>query len=222
MPYKIIDLELYDGLTNKALFELSDNGNGSYRTNGALIRKNTTGGFYSFPLKQGAIYGTVPIGNGSANAFPPQNAITMQLITFDQPVACSSFSINVIGAAASSLMKIVVAVFDPNTDLVEVIGNSPDLSCSTTGVKTWTPGSPINFNDPYKIYAVGVIPSVSTINTTGVATSAIPTLWNTSVGVSAVNGIQFSPGSYTVPSSFTSAANTLAAMTQVYMTLNTI
>lgn len=221
MAYKIIDLPDYPGLIQKdALLEVSFTGASSHKATGDLFRKSMAGTYFNFPIQSNQIYQINLIGNNSANSFPPQNQITMMMMTFAQPISIKNLSVNVTGAVAGGLMKIVIYEYSITSGTSFLIDSSPDLNCATTGIKTWAPGYDIELHKPNAFYCIGVIPNVNTINTTGVAMAGVATYWVPSVGTNAVNGIQHSVGSYSVPSSFTTSPNSLFTCPQIYMTLN--
>lgn len=220
MGYKIEDLPSYDvGVFDKALMEVSDGGLGSYQMNGNELKTNIVGQHLDFPLKLGVYYPHVPIiGSPSSNAFPGTNTLTCLFTTFAQPVSPQSFSVNVTQAVASSLMKIVVYKYFQGGNTIELMGASPDLDCSTTGLKTWTTSGTISFNETSQMYAIGVIANVNNINTTGAPVGSIPAFWSSGIGSSNnVIGFSYFPGSYTVPNSATITPNYVASTPLIYM-----
>jgi hypothetical protein len=221
MGYKIENLPSYDvGVFSRALIEVSDDGAGSYAMNGNELKTNIVGQHLDFPLKSGVHYPHVPItgSSTSTNTFPGTNTLTCLFTTFAQPVSPDSFSVNVTAAVAGGLMKIVIYRYYQGSNTIQLMGASPDLNCSTTGVKTWVTSGSISFKDTTQIYAIGVIANINTINTTGTPMSLIPSYWPTSVGGSGnVVGFTYFPGSYIAPVSAPVSPNTVLGCPLIYM-----
>lgn len=220
MGYKIENLPSYDvSAFDTALMEVSNGGMGSYQMNGNELKTNIVGQHLDFPLKSGVYYPHVPIiGSSSANSFPGTNTLTCLFTTFAQPVSPQSFSVNVTQAVAGGLMKIVIYKYYQGGNTIELMGFSPNLDCSTTGLKTWTTSGTISFNNTNQMYAIGVIANVNNINTTGTPIGSIPAFWSSGIGSSNnVIGFAYFPGSYTVPNSVTVSPNYVASSPLIYM-----
>ena len=109
-------------------------------------------------------------------------------------------SINIISTGSGRLCKIVVY---SSTNLLNwtLEGNSTDINCDTSGVKTWS-GANINFV-PDKFYVVSAIGNV-TISASALVNAnviSMGTSFNT-VGNTQASAIAYNVGSYSVPSSF--------------------
>lgn len=225
MATKIIDLPQLNtkDVKSTSLFEVSNNGTQSNKINGNQLRQAASGNYFNYPIKSGQPYALSTVGTGSSPSTPTQNYLSLLLVTFAQDIQAANFSINVTTAAVGGLAKIVIYTYDQSTSTIDMISNSGDLDCSTTGIKTYIPGSPINFDSPFSFYAIGVISNLSTITFSGIRSSNIPSYWANTVAGDTVNGIFHNVGSYSAPTSVSSIATSyLATQAQVFMTLNAI
>jgi hypothetical protein len=196
------------------------NGN-SLLGSGNLVVGGSSGTHFNYPIVDGNIYHNQTHGNStSIGNIIVQNAIWGPVFSTDKNVQARDISIQVTGIGVGRLCKIVVYSSNDTTNWT-LVGNSPDINCDVSGVKTWS-GANINFITG-KYYTVAAIGN-TTIGSVTLDNSSFPSMGPTFniAGNAPSNGIAYSVGSYTVPSSFTTNYTQLSALIMVWFKLYNI
>lgn len=179
--------------------------NGNSLLGSGNIAINSTPSFgthFNYPIINNNIYNNALQGNAVSNGNGiVANQIFGLVFSVSKNLKSVDISVNVSATGSGRLCKIVVY---SSTDLLNwtLEGNSTDINCDTSGVKTWS-GANINFV-PNKFYVVAAIGNVTISASTLVNANVISmgTVFNT-LGQTQGSAISYNVGSYSVPSSFT-------------------
>lgn len=178
------------------------------------------GTHFNFPIIDGSIYMNQTIGNTMSVATLVQYGIWGGVITTAQNVIALDISINVSGGlAAGRLCKICVY---SSTDRLNwrLVGNSANLDCSTSGVKTWT-GANITFSkDVFYVVTPFSNSGVTQVSSANVVT--YPNMGPTFnvVGNGPSNGIASTQGSFVLPNTISTNYTQLSTFAMVWFKLN--
>jgi hypothetical protein len=212
-----IQSALVSGTNIKTINGSSVLGSGDLTISGGGVGGGT---HFNFPITNGSIYMNQIIGNSMSVATLVQYGIWGGVITTAQNVMALDISISVTGGlGAGRLCKICVY---SSTDRLNwtLVGNSADLDCSTSGVKTWT-GANITFSKD----VFYVVTPFSNSGITQVSSANITTYPNMGptfnvVGNSPSNGIASTQGSYVLPSTISTNYTQLSTFSMVWFKLN--
>ncbi len=112
-----------------------------------------SGNDYDMP-NSGITAGTPGFWNGALDAMP---------VPIGKSHTITAVKFEVTSATASSNARIGIYTVDANGYPKNLVQDSGDISCATTGIKTWTLSTPINFVSADLIYYVCFITSISSI-----------------------------------------------------------
>jgi hypothetical protein len=196
------------------------NGN-SLLGSGNLVVGGSSGTHFNYPIVDGNIYHNQTNGNSifTGNGIV-QNAIWGPVFSTDKNVQARDISIQIVGGGVGRLCKIVVYSSNDTTNWT-LVGNSTDINCDVSGVKTWSSAN-VNFVTG-KYYTVSAIGN-ATMNTITLNNATFPSMgaaFNVA-GNSPTNGIAYTVGSYTVPSSFTTNHTQISVLTMFWFKLYNI
>lgn len=210
-----IQAQLVSGTSIKTI-----NGSSVLGSGDLIVGGGGNGTHFNFPITNGSIYMNQTIGNTTPLITLVQFGIWGGVITTAQNVIALDISLSVTGGLAAG-RRCKICVYR-STDRLNwtLIGNSPDLDCSTSGVKTWT-GANISLDKDF-FYVVTPFSNTGLTQVLGCNVVTYPNMGPTfnTVGNSPSNGIASTQASYVLPSTITTNYSQLSAIPMIWFKLN--
>jgi hypothetical protein len=191
-------------------------------TNISITSKSKFGGgtHFDYPIIDGNQYINQTNGNSVFTGNLGQFGIAAGVITTAQDVTALDISFSVTGGnGAGKLCKLCVYKSIDGANWT-IVCNSPDLDCSTTGLKTWSSANIPLLKDTFYVVAPFANNTLIQVLTCNNATypCMVPTFNNP--GNTPSNGISFTAGSYALPGSIATSITQISNLATLWFKLN--